>query len=77
MMEAKMTSLSKKRINSQQICSLHLVKVKRLRILSTPEDVEKFAMEIGIAPGIVVGRLHHEGLWEWSKATSSGDAFKS
>lgn len=40
---------------------------KRLRMLGTSEEVEKFAMEIGIAHGIVVGRLHHEGLWEWNK----------
>lgn len=40
---------------------------KRLQMLRTPEDVEKFAAEIGIASGIVVGRLHHDGLWEWSK----------
>jgi HTH-type transcriptional regulator/antitoxin HigA len=25
-----------------------------------------FAEEIGIAPGIVVGRLQKEGLWDWS-----------
>jgi len=35
--------------------------------LSTEADVAAFASRLGIAPGIVVGRLQHEGLWPWSK----------
>jgi Zn-dependent peptidase ImmA (M78 family) len=38
-----------------------------LRGLQTERDVVKFAGELGIAPGIVVGRLHSEGLWAWSR----------
>lgn len=30
-------------------------------------SVEEFASEIGVAPGIVVGRLQHERLIDWSK----------
>jgi len=35
--------------------------------IQTLEDVERVATELRIAPGIVVGRLHHEGLkpWKW------------
>jgi hypothetical protein len=29
-------------------------------------DVVRFAMDVGMAPGIVVGRLQHEGLIAWS-----------
>lgn len=43
------------------------VDARRLPVLSTTSDVEQFASEIGIAPGVVVGRLHHDGLWDWSK----------
>ena len=35
--------------------------------LVTDSDVEAFASEIGIAPGIVVGRLQHDGLWGWNR----------
>ena len=38
-----------------------------LRHLHTEQDVQRFAGEIGIASGIVVGRLHKEGLWDWSR----------
>jgi len=34
----------------------------RLCDLVTPDDVQAFAEEIGIHPGIVVGRMQHEGL---------------
>ena len=40
---------------------------RRLPTLSTNADVKRFAQEIGIAPGIVVGRLHRDKLWDWSK----------
>ncbi len=40
---------------------------RRLSALSTTSEVEQFASEIGIAPGVVVGRLHHERLWDWNK----------
>jgi HTH-type transcriptional regulator/antitoxin HigA len=39
----------------------------RLRDLATEDDVESFAGELGIAPGIVVGRLQHEALWSWAR----------
>lgn len=39
----------------------------RLRSLHTDGDVRAFASELGIAPGIVVGRLHNDELWLWSK----------
>ncbi len=39
----------------------------RLSNLATDLEVELFAREIGIAPGIVVGRLQHEGLWPWNR----------
>lgn len=40
---------------------------ERLRGLVTEDDVESFARELGIAPGIIVGRLQHEGLWSWTR----------
>jgi HTH-type transcriptional regulator/antitoxin HigA len=40
---------------------------RRLPSLATQEDVTAFAEELGIAPGIVVGRLQHEELWGWSQ----------
>lgn len=39
----------------------------RLRSLTTEDDVAAFAEELGIAPGIVVGRLQHDGLWGWNR----------
>jgi HTH-type transcriptional regulator / antitoxin HigA len=39
----------------------------QLPLLRTDADVEEFAQELGIAPGIVVGRLHNDGHWDWSK----------
>jgi HTH-type transcriptional regulator/antitoxin HigA len=39
----------------------------RLAQLRTDRDVVDLADELGIAPGIVVGRLHNDGLWEWSR----------
>jgi HTH-type transcriptional regulator/antitoxin HigA len=40
---------------------------RRLPELSTERDVKRFAEEIGIADGIVVGRLQYLRLWDWSK----------
>lgn len=34
--------------------------------LRTVADVRTFAADIGISPGIVIGRLHHEKLWLYS-----------
>lgn len=39
--------------------------VPRLRELRSAADVTHFADELGIAAGIVVGRLQHEGLWPY------------
>ncbi|MFE2426562.1 ImmA/IrrE family metallo-endopeptidase [Streptomyces sp. NPDC059373] len=36
---------------------------KRLGELRSIASVKSFAQEIGVAPGVVVGRLHHEGKW--------------
>jgi HTH-type transcriptional regulator / antitoxin HigA len=40
---------------------------RRLRDLRTDADVVRFAREIGIAPGIVVGRLHNDEIWGWNR----------
>jgi len=40
---------------------------ERLACLSTDGDVQIFADQVGIAPGIVVGRLQHDGLWPWTR----------
>lgn len=39
----------------------------RLHRLIAEEDVVSFATEIGVSPGIVVGRLQHDGKWGWEK----------
>jgi HTH-type transcriptional regulator/antitoxin HigA len=41
--------------------------VPQLALLTTDSDVQAFAQEIGIAAGIVVGRLQHDGLWDWNR----------
>lgn len=41
--------------------------VKELASLETLDDVRRFADRIGIAPGIVVGRLQHDNLWPYSR----------
>ena len=33
----------------------------------TPEEIQAFADKVGVAPGIVVGRLQHEGLLRYSE----------
>lgn len=40
---------------------------KELPGLKTIDDVQRFAARIGIAPGIVVGRLQHDNLWPYSQ----------
>lgn len=37
-----------------------------LKDLRSLDDVRRFAQEIAVSPGFVVGRLHHEGLRPWS-----------
>lgn len=39
----------------------------RLVGLESFEDVRGFATELGVSPGIVVGRLHREQIWPYSK----------
>jgi Zn-dependent peptidase ImmA (M78 family) len=38
-----------------------------LGALASDLDVELFADRVGVSPGIVVGRLHNDGLWDWGK----------
>lgn len=38
--------------------------------LTTEADVEEFAHRVGVAPGIVVGRLQKEGIWAWNRGNS-------
>jgi HTH-type transcriptional regulator / antitoxin HigA len=38
-----------------------------LRTLVTDADVKRFASDLGIAPGIVVGRLQHDGIWGYNR----------
>jgi HTH-type transcriptional regulator / antitoxin HigA len=40
---------------------------KELSQLRTPDDVRRFAEKIGVAPGIVVGRLQHDEYWPHSR----------
>lgn len=37
-----------------------------LRLLRTKSQVQKFAKDIGVSPGIVVGRLWHDGAWQYT-----------
>jgi HTH-type transcriptional regulator/antitoxin HigA len=39
----------------------------RLATLRTDADVNRFAADIGVAPGIVVGRLQYDKLWEYNR----------
>lgn len=36
-----------------------------LGTLRSIQDVQEFATKIGVCPGIVVGRMHHEGIWPY------------
>jgi HTH-type transcriptional regulator/antitoxin HigA len=40
---------------------------ERLVTLLSDADVQRFAHDIGIAPGIVVGRLQHDETWGWNR----------
>ncbi len=40
---------------------------RELATLKTLDDVRRFADKIGIAPGIVVGRLQHDGQWPYTQ----------
>jgi HTH-type transcriptional regulator/antitoxin HigA len=40
---------------------------RELPTLKTLDDVQRFADRIGVAPGIVVGRLQHDSLWPYSR----------
>jgi HTH-type transcriptional regulator/antitoxin HigA len=48
---------------------------RRLRALRLPE-VPAFARELGIAPGIVVGRLQKEGLLDWNQGNTLKKRFE-
>jgi HTH-type transcriptional regulator/antitoxin HigA len=39
----------------------------KLPNLRSNPDVMRFAAGIGIAAGIVVGRLHNDGIWPWNR----------
>jgi HTH-type transcriptional regulator/antitoxin HigA len=42
-------------------------RANHLKDLTTETAVITFAKEIGISPGIVVGRLQHDRLWDWKQ----------
>lgn len=46
-----------------------------LSTLDTSQEVEEFANRIGIAPGIVVGRLQHEGRWPYNRGNELKQRF--
>lgn len=48
----------------------------RLRWLNSAADVSAFAKELGIAPGIVVGRMRHDGLIPQSQWTGLIDHYE-
>lgn len=47
----------------------------RLAELQTTQDVRDFAGEIGIAPGIVVGRLQHDERWPYNRGNELKQRF--
>jgi HTH-type transcriptional regulator / antitoxin HigA len=47
-------------------------RIPELRTLTTDAQVAMFAHQIGIAPGIVVGRLHHDELWDYNRGHRLG-----
>ncbi len=47
-----------------------------LSSLETDSEIRRFADELGIAPGIVVGRLHHEGVIDWDRGNKLRRWFK-
>jgi HTH-type transcriptional regulator/antitoxin HigA len=48
----------------------------RLRDLSTEPEIQQFAEELGIATGIVVGRLQHDGLLQYREMNHLRPRFK-
>ncbi|MHA7227816.1 ImmA/IrrE family metallo-endopeptidase [Glutamicibacter soli] len=58
---------SVKEVEANDFASSTLIPARfkqRLKTLRFDKDVIVFAEEIGVSPGIVVGQLHHLGLWE-------------
>lgn len=49
---------------------------QRLKSLKARSDVEAFAKEIGIAPGIVVGRMQHEQIIKYSYLNDLKETFE-
>jgi len=50
-----------------------LIPVEKNKVLQTLTDIKsirRFAREIGIAPGVVVGRLQHEGILKYHQANT-------
>jgi HTH-type transcriptional regulator/antitoxin HigA len=47
----------------------------QLAHLNTPADVREFAAELRIAPGIVVGRLQHDGRWPFNRGNDLKQRF--
>ena len=44
--------------------------VAELASLTTQDDVIDFAGRVGVAPGIVVGRLQHDGRWPYKQGNA-------
>lgn len=44
--------------------------------LKTVNDVRSFAADIGVAPGIVVGRLQHDGRWPFNRGNELKQRFE-
>lgn len=42
-------------------------RVAQLHTLTADSDVKRFAADISIAPGIVVGRLQHDKIWDYNQ----------
>jgi HTH-type transcriptional regulator/antitoxin HigA len=47
----------------------------KLSSLSSFDDVRAFAADLGISPGIVVGRLQHDGRWAFSRGNDLKQRF--
>jgi len=45
-------------------------RTEELRRLRSAAEVRAFAESVGIHPGIVVGRLQHEGIWDYSQGNN-------
>ena len=56
-----------KRTGSPPTCWSHRTALPGLPGSQPIETLRDFAQEIGIAPGIVVGRLQHDGHWGWNR----------